>query len=57
MGAFLYKLEQADGTPADPPLFRAAVPNGVQATRFTCRTGRSASSASETTTPTRLRCS
>jgi hypothetical protein len=27
MGAFLYKLEQADGTPADPPLFRAAVPN------------------------------
>ena len=27
MGAFLYKLEQADGTPADPPTLKAAVPN------------------------------
>jgi hypothetical protein len=24
---FTFKLERADGTPADPPSFRAAVPN------------------------------
>ena len=24
---FTFKLEQADGTPADPPSFRTAVPN------------------------------
>jgi hypothetical protein len=24
---FTFKLEQADGTPADPPTFRASVPN------------------------------
>jgi hypothetical protein len=27
MGAFLYRLEQEDGTPADPPTLRTAVPN------------------------------
>jgi hypothetical protein len=27
MGAFAYKLEHEDGTPADPPTFKAAVPN------------------------------
>jgi hypothetical protein len=27
MAAFTFKLELADGTPADPPSFRAAVPN------------------------------
>jgi hypothetical protein len=27
MGAFLYRLEQEDGTPADPPKFRTAVPD------------------------------
>jgi hypothetical protein len=27
MGAFLYRLEQADGTPAEPPTLRTAVPN------------------------------
>ena len=26
MGLFAYKLERADGTPADPPLFKTAVP-------------------------------
>lgn len=26
MGAFLYRLEQEDGTPADPPTLRTAVP-------------------------------
>jgi hypothetical protein len=25
MGAFLYRLEQEDGTPADPPVLRIAV--------------------------------
>jgi hypothetical protein len=25
--AFLYRLEREDGTPADPPTFRTAVPN------------------------------
>ena len=24
---FVFKLEQADGTPADPPTFKTAVPN------------------------------
>jgi hypothetical protein len=27
MGVFAFRLEQEDGTPADPPTFRAAVPN------------------------------
>jgi hypothetical protein len=27
MGAFLYRLEQEDGTPADPPTLRTAVPD------------------------------
>jgi hypothetical protein len=27
MGAFAFKLEREDGTPADPPTFRTAVPN------------------------------
>jgi hypothetical protein len=27
MGAFLYRLEQEDGTPADPPTLKTAVPN------------------------------
>lgn len=27
MTGFIFKLEQADGTPANPPSFRAAVPN------------------------------
>jgi hypothetical protein len=27
MAAFTVKLEQADGTPADPPTIRSAVPN------------------------------
>jgi hypothetical protein len=27
MGAFLYRLELEDGTPADPPTLRTAVPN------------------------------
>jgi hypothetical protein len=27
MGAFTFKLEHEDGTPADPPTLRAAVPN------------------------------
>jgi hypothetical protein len=27
MAGFTYKLEHEDGTPADPPRFRAAVPN------------------------------
>jgi hypothetical protein len=26
MGAFLYRLEQKDGTPADPPTLKTAVP-------------------------------
>jgi hypothetical protein len=26
MGAFTYKLEHEDGTPADPPVLRTAVP-------------------------------
>jgi hypothetical protein len=26
MGLFAYKLERADGTPADPPTFKTAVP-------------------------------
>jgi hypothetical protein len=26
MGLFAFKLEQADGTPADPPAFETAVP-------------------------------
>jgi hypothetical protein len=26
MGAFLYRLEQEDGTPADPPTLKTAVP-------------------------------
>jgi hypothetical protein len=27
MGAFLYSLEQEDGTPADPPTLKTAVPD------------------------------
>jgi hypothetical protein len=27
MGAFLYRLEHEDGTPADPPTLKTAVPN------------------------------
>jgi hypothetical protein len=27
MGAFLYRLEQKDGTPADPPTLKTAVPD------------------------------
>jgi hypothetical protein len=27
MGAFLYRLEQEDGTPADPPTLKTAVPD------------------------------
>jgi hypothetical protein len=27
MGAFTFKLEREDGTPADPPTLKAAVPN------------------------------
>lgn len=27
MGAFAYRLELGDGTPADPPTLQAAVPN------------------------------
>jgi hypothetical protein len=27
MGAFAYKLELEDGTPADPPTFKTAVPS------------------------------
>jgi hypothetical protein len=27
MAGFTYRLEHDDGTPADPPTFRAAVPN------------------------------
>jgi hypothetical protein len=27
VGAFLYRLEREDGTPADPPTLQAAVPN------------------------------
>ena len=27
MGAFAFKLEREDGTPADPPTLKAAVPN------------------------------
>jgi hypothetical protein len=27
MGAFLYRLEEEDGTPADPSTLRTAVPN------------------------------
>ena len=27
MGAFTYKLEREDGSPADPPSLRTAVPN------------------------------
>ena len=27
MGAFAFKLEREDGTPADPPTLRTAVPN------------------------------
>jgi hypothetical protein len=27
MGAFAFKLEREDGTPADPPTFKIAVPN------------------------------
>jgi hypothetical protein len=27
MAGFTYRLEQEDGTPADPPTFRTAVPN------------------------------
>ena len=45
--ATAFKLELTDGTHADPPSFRAAVPTGEQATRFTCRNGLSVSCASE----------
>ena len=31
--AFVFKLEQADGTPADPPEHRTALPNCAPATR------------------------
>jgi hypothetical protein len=27
MGSFAFRLEHADGTPADPPTLRASVPN------------------------------
>jgi hypothetical protein len=30
MGLFAYKLERADGTPADPPTFKTAVPTWQQ---------------------------
>ncbi|HMI99254.1 MAG TPA: hypothetical protein VK488_05420 [Gaiellaceae bacterium] len=30
MGLFAFKLERADGTPADPPAFRTAVPTWQQ---------------------------
>lgn len=42
MAGFLFKLETADGKPADPPQFSAAVPNWGPATRFTSVTERSA---------------
>jgi hypothetical protein len=32
MGAFAYKLERLDGTPADPPSFQTTVLRGTPAT-------------------------
>jgi hypothetical protein len=37
---FTYKLEQADGTPADPPTIRSAVPNMRPGDTIPIRPGR-----------------
>jgi hypothetical protein len=38
--AFAYKLELADGTPADPPEYKTAVPNWKSGDTIPLRTGR-----------------
>jgi hypothetical protein len=38
--AFAYKLELADGTPADPPAYKTAVPNWKPGDTIPLRTGR-----------------
>jgi hypothetical protein len=36
MAGFTYKLEHEDGTPADPPTFRTAVPTAQGGKRTIC---------------------
>jgi hypothetical protein len=40
MGLFAYKLERADGTPADPPVLHTAVPNWQPGDTIPLRAGR-----------------
>jgi hypothetical protein len=40
MAAFTFKLEQADGTPADPPTIRSAVPDMRPGDTIPLRPGR-----------------
>jgi hypothetical protein len=54
--AFLFRLELADGTPADPPKLDAAVPNWRTATRSTWAGDRYESLGFETKRPTHPRC-
>jgi hypothetical protein len=42
MGAFTFKLEHEDGTPADPPTLRTAVPNWCAGNTIPAETGCSA---------------
>jgi hypothetical protein len=52
-----FRLEQEDGTPADPPVLRTAVPNWQPETRFrSARRGCSASFGYATTTLTSRQC-
>jgi hypothetical protein len=41
MGSFAFKLEREDGTPADPPTLKAAVPNSRPGDLIALGAGRS----------------
>jgi hypothetical protein len=45
--AFIFKLEHPDGTPADPPTLRSAVPNWQVGDTFMTRPGRTFASHEE----------
>jgi hypothetical protein len=55
--AFAFRLEHKDGTTADPPELKAAVPNWLVARRLRWGEGRCAWLMFETTTQIKLQCS
>jgi hypothetical protein len=55
MGGFTFRLELVDGTPADPPTLKTAVPNWQTVTRARWGERRFALSPFETTTQINVR--